>query len=362
MRVLIALAEPLPPQASGGSQKVALEVASLLKQVGDVVAVAGRLAPKQRYGFALAGRAVINRRLFNLRNDRTPEYRFFRNQRGFSQVLDHYVPEVVVIHSMAGMPIANLTAARDIPLLIYWHDVEFHKLSGSPPRSALHVANSSFTAGRLAQRFGIDASIIPPIFTGGRQHTPTGQMRNSVLFINPVPDKGLARVLDIARVCAEIPFEFLESWNLSNKERQRLMLQIAPLPNVTLTARQTDMASVYARTKIILVPSEWEEAWGRVVSESQSHGIPVLATRIGGLSEAVGSGGILFSPGEPTETWVTALRSLWHSHTSYTTLVAQTKLFAAREQVSPSRNLALLRAELIRAISDRHSGTSITVR
>src|SRR3546814_9881685 len=43
-----------------------------------------------------------------------------------------------------------------------------------------------------------------------------------------------------------------------------------------------DMREVYRRTHTLLVPSQWEEAWGRVATEAQFSGIPVLASDRGG--------------------------------------------------------------------------------
>ncbi len=77
------------------------------------------------------------------------------------------------------------------------------------------------------------------------------------------------------------------------------------------------MKSVYAQTKILLTPSKVEEAWGRVASEAQYNGIPVLASDIGGLPEAVGPGGVLIDPSGPIELWVETLRRLWNDDAFY---------------------------------------------
>src|SRR5262249_21620774 len=61
-----------------------------------------------------------------------------------------------------------------------------------------------------------------------------------------------------------------------------------------LRERTDDMRTVYCDTRILLVPSQWEdETWGRVVSEAQLSGIPVITSDRGGLPESVGPGGIV---------------------------------------------------------------------
>jgi len=48
------------------------------------------------------------------------------------------------------------------------------------------------------------------------------------------------------------------------------------------------MRAAYGRSRLLLAPSRWVESWGRVASEAQISGLPVIATKSGGLPEAVG--------------------------------------------------------------------------
>ncbi|WP_353622770.1 glycosyltransferase [Aliirhizobium terrae] len=102
--------------------------------------------------------------------------------------------------------------------------------------------------------------------------------------------KGLALALELARLCPDIPFLFARNWPLSGREEAELKQNLKALPNVTLLQRSSNMSEIYAKTRILLVPSQWEETWGRVVSEAQISGIPVLATKVGALPESVGPG------------------------------------------------------------------------
>lgn len=72
-------------------------------------------------------------------------------------------------------------------------------------------------------------------------------------------------------------------------------LQIVPKeipPNVEVIDNTPDViADVYARTRVLLVPSSYE-SWGRVAIEAAACGIPVIAHPTPGLRESLGSAGI----------------------------------------------------------------------
>lgn len=70
---------------------------------------------------------------------------------------------------------------------------------------------------------------------------------------------------------------------------------------------------IYARTRILLVPSVYE-SWGRVALEAASSGIPVIASQLPGLQEAMGCAGIYRDPGYPRQ-WAAAITALDDPHT-----------------------------------------------
>ena len=67
-----------------------------------------------------------------------------------------------------------------------------------------------------------------------------------------------------------------------------------------------------------VVPSLWEEAFGRVVVESMAMSVPVIATRMGGMAELIidGENGLLVPPGDAAEL-STAMRLLIKSPSKY---------------------------------------------
>jgi len=60
------------------------------------------------------------------------------------------------------------------------------------------------------------------------------------------------------------------------------------------------LPAILARTDVLLVPSVWWETFGLTTREAFQAGVPVLASRIGGLAEAFeeGRGGLFFEPGD----------------------------------------------------------------
>jgi glycosyltransferase involved in cell wall biosynthesis len=53
------------------------------------------------------------------------------------------------------------------------------------------------------------------------------------------------------------------------------------------------MRKFYGQIDLLLVPSLLEDAFPRVILEAAGNGIPVIATRVGGIPEALGGSGIL---------------------------------------------------------------------
>jgi glycosyltransferase involved in cell wall biosynthesis len=102
------------------------------------------------------------------------------------------------------------------------------------------------------------------------------------------------------------------------------------------------MRSVYGDARIVLAPSLWNEGWGRVASEAQVSGIPVLASTRGGLIEAVGPGGLLVDPEAGIDTWAHALSDLWDIPMVYDQLSRLAFLHARRPDFQPDAVISQL--------------------
>jgi hypothetical protein len=83
----------------------------------------------------------------------------------------------------------------------------------------------------------------------------------------------------------------------------------SPLPtNVVVLDNTSDIRSVYARTRVLLMPSRFE-VFPRTCREAALSGIPVIATPCAGIREAIGDAA-LYAARDDIDTWAMHLRAL----------------------------------------------------
>jgi len=115
--------------------------------------------------------------------------------------------------------------------------------------------------------------------------------------------------------------------------------QILPdLPNVEIVehVRGEDMREkVYARTRVLLMPSSYE-SWGRAGCEALASGIPVVAHPTSGLCESLGEAGI-FVDREDIDGYAAVLRKLG---TAAEYRLASKRAKARSAELDPSADLA----------------------
>jgi glycosyltransferase involved in cell wall biosynthesis len=313
MRILFVTSYIYLPQDYNGMISHTHQLGTGLQERGHHVAVLGGFELRGLLAWQCSLQKKILRRHFS--KDMYCSYPVWRARQPWDEVdsvAEKEKPDLIVV--MAGEPVRMALAAKKTgrPILMRLHDVEFDSFGGrfEDLGDVPCVANSRFTAGKYHAAFGVTSTLIYPFIDASRYKTNT--TRENVTFINPVPQKGFDIALGVAHLCPEIPFVFVEGWHLDPQHRTQISGHLSRLPNVTLIPARGDMRSVYGKSKILLAPSIWEEAYGRVVTEAQFSGIPVVASTRGGLPEAVGRGGVLLDPAQPVTAWANAVRKMWH--------------------------------------------------
>jgi glycosyltransferase involved in cell wall biosynthesis len=158
-----------------------------------------------------------------------------------------------------------------------------------------------------------------------------------VTMVNPSPEKGLmvmARIADeLGRRRPDIPVLIVEARGTVDHLVQAGLLggfdlrrhkSIQGLPAVA------QPKAFYARTRVLVAPSLWQEPAGRVAAEALLNGLPPIVSDRGGLGEVCNGAGFVLHipeeftpktreplPAEAVEPWVELIARLWDDQTFY---------------------------------------------
>lgn len=242
-------------------------------------------------------------------------------------------PDLLLTQLEGASEIAQVGAAAGIPTLIWIHDTNFSAfIKNLEPHSRVATMScSEFVAETARKQLGLTCAVLYPPVDLDRCKTST-ENADSVTFINPTKSKGLAVAIDVARLLPHRGFLFVESYPLSKPSLDQLSSEISKCPNIAFRRWSRDVKSVYRRTRVLLVPSQWPEAFCMVAVEANANGIPVVASRIGGIPATAGPAGILIEPDAPAEDWASAIEKLLSNDLVYAQAASEARRNAEREE------------------------------
>jgi glycosyltransferase involved in cell wall biosynthesis len=243
--------------------------------------------------------------------------------------IDAFKPDIVWAQLEGARQVLELAHRKGVRGLYFVHDAEFDPadLRAIAALGGHIVCSSRFLAGKVQGIIGRPAQVIYP--PAVHYFDTLGDAGGYVTMVNPHPVKGLNTFLEVARRMPEVEFLLLESWKLNDDALAVLRERLADLPNVCFQHRVTDMRSIYRQTRLLLVPSRWEEGFGMVAVEAQSCGIPVIASTRGGLPESVGDGGVLIDDYQNDEAWAGAISQVLGDPDAYRELIERARRHAA---------------------------------
>jgi glycosyltransferase involved in cell wall biosynthesis len=339
MRILFVAPKHYPPQRRGGTQSNTDELCKAMQRYGHDAAVLADISKRTWFGMLNRARCLVYS-THCWPPDEICGYPVFRSigsvtefRKSLDEVLRYFAPHVVVTQARDAINLAYQVLSRGVPTAVYLHEIAFGYLGQLRKDAPLvrFLANSKFTTRKFRELLGMEATIMYNLFAPERYYTE--QLGERVTFINPHPEKGAEMAFSLAERCPAIPFLFVGSWGGPPEKGYKARAKAAR--NISWVPSTPDMRSIYRKTRILIVPSRVDEAWGRVVTEAQFSGIPVLASDRGGLPESVGEGGMLLVD-DDFDSWQTALEDLWSSDQRWRQLSKNALQHAARPEIRPS--------------------------
>ncbi len=189
--------------------------------------------------------------------------------------------------------------------------------------------------------------------------------RAFVTFVHPAPHKGLllfARLADmLGSRRPDIPVLVVQSGQSGGSLNGIPGIDFGKYPQIMAAPPVSKPADYFALTRILLVPSVWEEPFGRVAAEAMINGVPPIVGNRGALPSVVGGdfacgggGRVLPIPewmtSETTrlpseqelEPWYEAVCALWDDAALYQSMGARARHIAEErysEDVSRKRHV-----------------------
>jgi glycosyltransferase involved in cell wall biosynthesis len=158
-----------------------------------------------------------------------------------------------------------------------------------------------------------------------------------VTMVNPSPEKGLmvmARIAEeLGRRRPDIPVLIVEARGTVDHLVQAGLLggfDLRRHKSIQGLLAVAQPKAFYARTRVLVAPSLWQEPAGRVAAEALLNGIPPIVSDRGGLAEVCNGAGFVLHipeeftpktreplPAEAVEPWVELIARLWDDQTFY---------------------------------------------
>lgn len=256
------------------------------------------------------------------------------SERAFRRVIaehvERFAPQLVILQQPSWLDPGDLPAATALILFVRsplcfaaWNPspVSWRRVGASPfaafrfrtfrpllERADLIVTNSCYMRDELLRRRGVRSVAVPPLIVHERSEAAPDAASGAdrITFIGLDRWKGADMAIALARALPRRRFLFLAG----NRASAPLRDAAARLVNVELREWTPDIHAELRKARVLLMPSCWAEPFGRVAVEAATHGVPTVATAIGGLPEAIGDGGILLPPGSDLGRWRDAIERL----------------------------------------------------
>jgi glycosyltransferase involved in cell wall biosynthesis len=258
-------------------------------------------------------------------------------EAGLRRRMAEFAPDIVCTHLNGAIEVIRMANRAGAVPVWFVRDAE----CGNHPDPHLDEAHalgtrmmvsSPFLWNHLLTNHGIDSTVVYPLVDPVACTAP--HRGEYLTLINPVQEKGVSIFVRIVERMPELPFLACEGWKMdSSGDIEQTRETFQRFPNVRLIPATSDVREIFAQTRLLLMPSMWREGFGRVALEAQFSGIPVVASRRGGLAD-FREGIVLVEDFMNPDAWVRTIRAIMNDQAIYDRLSERALLHAQRPDLS----------------------------
>jgi glycosyltransferase involved in cell wall biosynthesis len=150
---------------------------------------------------------------------------------------------------------------------------------------------SAFLSAYYQRRIGQPSTGIEPPIDWATVVAPEDD-RAFLTYVNPSPHKGLYLFARLAAMLAarrpDIPILIVQSGASAGALHGLAGLDFTSHPQIMAAPPVATPAEYFALTRLLVVPSVWEEPFGRVAAEAMINGVPALVADRGALPDVIG--------------------------------------------------------------------------
>ena len=243
------------------------------------------------------------------------------------RVLETFRPDALLTYGGHWLAAEVIACAKrqGVPVVFGLHNFAYTDAAFFRPVDAVLVP-SRFARDYYRRSLNLECTALPYPLDWTRFLCPEIEGR-FVTFVNPQPHKGVFVFVRIAhelgRRRPDIPLLVVEGRGTA-QWLHRTGLDLTGLGNLHIMANTPDPRDFYRVSRLVLMPSLWNESFGLVAAEALANGIPVLGSRRGALPELLEQAGFLFDipacytpesclvpTPEEVAPWVDTITRLW---------------------------------------------------
>lgn len=241
----------------------------------------------------------------------------------FRKAIAELKPDSLIGNARDPVVLGFLSEQTDSPAVVFLTEDEFPRRDTPAAKDFTQslsgiktvVVASDYLRQSLHKEYGIGAQLLTNAVAVSNYRFSKTVPGRYITMMHPYIYKGAELFMQIAGAMPEKEFLVMAG---TGAEYRALKPRLLACKNITLGSYSREVREIYERSRLVLVPSLWQEAFSRVIIEAFCSGTPVIASNRGGMRQAGGEAAIYLpvdredsgsgAPRYNIEPWVQAIR------------------------------------------------------